>query len=116
MNKLFGVSFICAAIFFNVSNSNADIIHTFNNLDEQVMGGSRGGEQNYIITNNTAETWTDFHVRVDVGSITSYEGPGEASNADQWNIDIVNLDVSSGSNLLFSLATAQKTIKKKTSY
>lgn len=74
----------------------------------------------YRLTNNTGQTWTDFHFRLALGSGmgtfmfpnfagggydgTAYEGPGSfAVSADLQQIDVVDLNVANGEVFTFNL-------------
>ncbi|HEX5421033.1 MAG TPA: PEP-CTERM sorting domain-containing protein [Gammaproteobacteria bacterium] len=100
------------------------ITHTFDTLDPLTVAQSgilSPGflDQDFEITNNTGETWTDFHMRIDSGNAQTvafaanpgpaYVGPGTGTVGDSSPgnlndfLDIVGLSIADNSALSFTV-------------
>jgi hypothetical protein len=87
---------------------------TFDDLEEIAFGLRAPDDIDFVITNSSGTTWTDFHLDSQgVGGYTvdDYSGPGTATYADPVNafgtlisfsVNIVGLNVADGETLRFS--------------
>lgn len=111
----------------------APVTFTFNNLNDQILLADQDFallDQEFEITNNTGQTWTDFHLELDVflpedapppsGGISYffqdtaggslgfdgdvYEGPGtDTLSSFQQSLDIVGLSIPDGDSYMFNV-------------
>lgn len=126
--------FVAASVLSLAACSAGAVSLTYDNLDQKPILQNQSGflmNQVFDITNNSGQTWTDFHLSLDVypdpdGELgaggptffidtksggfdgTAYDGPGSYSlSSSQQVIDIINLSVPDGDTYTFTVDVAQ---------